>query len=145
MLGSDQQRTTKIFDAARGRWQRAPTLAPPYLDAHAHSISGPGLAYRTVTGVPQGDDSPVDGAALIRRMDADGRRRPPVLATAYQMSPDAYGTRTSESAEYARVRAENDFTAAECAQHPDRLVPFLSVNPKRGYAVDEVDRCAEQK
>ena len=26
-----------------------------------------------------------------------------------------------------------------------RLVPFLSLNPKRGYAVEEVDRCVEQK
>jgi predicted TIM-barrel fold metal-dependent hydrolase len=78
-------------------------------------------------------------------MDAEGVRRAFVLSTAYQMAADAYGTRTSETAEYARVRFENDFTAAECAQYPARLVPFLSLNPKRGYAVEEVDRCAEQK
>jgi predicted TIM-barrel fold metal-dependent hydrolase len=138
MLGSAQRRPANALDAARARSERAPTLAPPYLDAHAHAISGAGLAYRTVTGVPRGDDSPVDGTALIRRMDADGVRRAFVLSTAYQMSPDAYGTRTSESAEYARVRVENDFTAVECARYPDRLVPFLSVNPKRGYAVEEI-------
>lgn len=103
------------------------------------------LAYRAVTGVGRGDDAATDGAALIRRMDADGVRRAFVLSTAYQMAADAYGTRTAEAAEHARVRLENDFTAAECARFPDRLVPFLSVNPKRGYAVDEVDRCVEQK
>jgi hypothetical protein len=78
-------------------------------------------------------------------MDADGVRRAFVLSTAYQMAADAYGTRTSEAAERARVRLDNDFTAAECARYPGCLVPFLSVNPKRGYAVDEVDRCVEQK
>jgi len=78
-------------------------------------------------------------------MDADGVRRAFVLSTAYQMAADAYGTRTSEAAEHARVRLENDFTAAECERNPVRLVPFLSLNPKRGYAVEEVDRCVEQK
>jgi len=87
----------------------------------------------------------MDGTALIRRLDAAGIRRAFVLSTAYQMAADAYGTRSAEPAEYARVRLENDFTAAECARYPDRLVPFLSVNPKRGYAIEEVDRCAEQK
>jgi predicted TIM-barrel fold metal-dependent hydrolase len=145
ILGSAQPCAAKVLDAARRRREHALTLAPPCLDAHAHSISAAGLAYRTVTGVPQGDDSATGGAALIRRMDVDGIRRAFVLSTAYQMAPDAYGTRTSELAEYARVSSENDFTAAECARYPDRLVPFLSVNPKRGYAVEEVDRCVERK
>jgi predicted TIM-barrel fold metal-dependent hydrolase len=78
-------------------------------------------------------------------MDADGVRRAFVLSTAYLLAADAYGSRTSEAAEQALVRLENDFTAAECARYPDRLVPFLSVNPKRGYAVEEVDRCAALK
>src|SRR5205814_2213474 len=102
-------------------------------------------AYRAVSGGPTKREPPADGAMLIRRMDAEEVRRAFVLSTAYQMAADAYGTRTSETAEYARVRFENDFTAAECAQSPARLVPFLSLNPKRGYAVEEVDRCAEQK
>jgi predicted TIM-barrel fold metal-dependent hydrolase len=74
-----------------------------------------------------------------------GVRRAFVLSTAYLMAADAYGTRTAEAAEYARVKAENDFTAAECARYPERLVPFLSLNPRRGYAIEEVDRCVEQK
>src|SRR5947209_7309643 len=86
MLGSALPRTANVLDAARGRCGSAPTLAPPFLDAHVHSISGAGLVYRAVTGAPQRDDSPVDGAALIRRMDADGIRRAFVLSTAYQMA-----------------------------------------------------------
>jgi predicted TIM-barrel fold metal-dependent hydrolase len=145
ILGLAQPHAARVLDAARRLHERSHILAPPYLDAHAHSASGLLLAYRAVSGGPTGRESPADGAAVIRRMDADGIRRAFVLSTAYQMAADAYGTRTSETTEYARVRLENDFTAAECAQYPARLVPFLSLNPKRGYAVDEVDRCAQQK
>jgi predicted TIM-barrel fold metal-dependent hydrolase len=145
ILGSAQPHAARVLDAARRLRQRSPTLPPPYLDAHAHSASGLLLAYRAVSGGPTRRESPTGGAVLIRRMDADEVRRAFVLSTAYQMAADAYGTRTSETAEHARVRLENDFTAAECARYPVRLVPFLSLNPKRGYAVEEVDRCVEQK
>src|SRR3954470_21195955 len=145
VLGFTQPPAETILDAPRRLREHSHILAPPYLDAHAHSASGLLLAYRALSGGPTRRESPVDGAELIRRMDADGVRRAFVLSTAYQMAADAYGTRTAESAEYARVRLENDFTAAECARYPARLVPFLSLNPKRGYAVDEIDRCAELK
>ena len=131
-----------VLEAARRPGDRSPTLAPPYLDAHTHSASGQLLAYLATSDSTAAGESPTDGAVLRRRMDADGARRAFVLSTAYQMAADAYGTRTGETAEYARVRLENDFTAAECARHPGRLVPFFSLNPKRGYAVEEVDRCA---
>ncbi len=145
ILGSAHPHAARVLDAARRLRERSPTLAPPYLDAHAHSASGLLLAYRAASGGPPGREPPADGAMLIRRMDADGVRRAFVLSTAYQMAADAYGTRTSETAEYARVRLENDFTAAECERNPVRLVPFLSLNPKRGYAVEEVDPCVERK
>jgi predicted TIM-barrel fold metal-dependent hydrolase len=145
MLGSAKPHAASVLDADRRVRERSPRLVPPYLDAHAHSASALLLAYRAVSGGPTRGESPTDGAELIRRMDADGIRRAIVLSTAYQMAADAYGTHTSESAEYARVRLENDFTAAECERNPGRLVPFFSVNPKRGYAVEEVDRCVAQK
>ena len=144
-LGAPQPRARGSRDATPGLREHVSTLAPPYLDSHAHIASGLLRAYRAVSGGPKGGESPADGAALIGRMDADGVRRAFVLSTAYQMAADAYGTRTSESTEYARIRLENDFTEYECARYADRLVPFLSVNPKRGYAVDEVDRCVEKK
>ncbi len=117
-------------------------LSAPFLDAHAHSSSPALLAFYAANGVSMGS-SPVDGAEIIRRMNADGIQRAFVLSTAYQMAVDARLTRTPEDAEHLRVRLENDFTAAECARFADRLIPFLSVNPKRGYAVDEIDRCVD--
>jgi hypothetical protein len=87
----------------------------------------------------------VDGAELIRRMDSDGVRRAFVLSTAYQMAADVNRREPVDADEYARVRQENDFAADQCARFPDRLVPFLSVNPKRSWALDEIDRCVEQR
>jgi predicted TIM-barrel fold metal-dependent hydrolase len=45
--------------------------------------------------------------------------------------------------EYAKVRAENDWTAAQAAQYPDRLRAFGSFNPLKEYALDELARCAK--
>jgi predicted TIM-barrel fold metal-dependent hydrolase len=145
ILGSPRPRAQEIGDAVHGPRERAHDLPSPYLDAHAHLASPALAAYHAEAGRTVGQVGTIGGAALIRRLDADGVRRAFVLSTAYLMAPDAYGTRTAEAAEHARVRAENDFTAAECARYPERLVPFLSLNPKRGYAVEEVDRCVEQK
>ena len=39
------------------------------------------------------------------------------------------------------VKAENDWTAQQVAQYPDRLRAFCSVNPLKPYALDEVARC----
>ena len=44
-----------------------------------------------------------------------------------------------KSGEFAvRIRLENEFTAAQIAQYPARLVGFLSVNPLADSAIDEV-------
>jgi predicted TIM-barrel fold metal-dependent hydrolase len=116
--------------------------AKPYLDAHVHPSSPALVAYRRMQGGRS--DSPVDGAALVKRMDADGVHRAFALSTAYQMASDVNRRQpVSEKEEQARVALDNDFTAEQCARFPDRLVPFLSVNPKRGYAIEEIDRCVE--
>ena len=123
--------------------RRGASVAKPYLDAHVHPTSPALVAYRRMQGGR--GDTPTDGAALVKQMDADGVRRAFALSTAYQMASD-YNRRepVSEIAEHARVALDNDFTAEQCARFPDRLVPFLSVNPKRGYAVEEIDRCVER-
>ncbi|MEO8337120.1 MAG: amidohydrolase family protein [bacterium] len=119
----------------------------PFLDAHVHSASAAMLAYRASSsgrGATQPSGGPVTGAALVERLDADGVRRAFVMSTAYQMAADVNRTGPlSESEERARVALENDFVAEQCALFPDRLVPFLSVNPKRTYAIEEIDRCVE--
>ena len=82
---------------------------------------------------------PVTADALVAQLDAAGIERAVVLSLGYWFgSPN--GKRVDD--EYGAVRAENDWTAAEAARFPDRLVAFCSVNPLADYALVELARCA---
>lgn len=89
-------------------------------------------------GAPQ-FESAHTAAQLVAEMDAAGVGRGVVLSDAYyfdSVRPEPIPD------EYAKVRSENDWTAAEVAQFPDRLVAFCSFNPLRDYALAELERCA---
>lgn len=89
-------------------------------------------------GAPQ-FETPYTAKQLIANMDAVGIRRGVVLSDAYyfdSVRPEPVPD------EYNKVRAENDWTATQVAQFPDRLVAFCSFNPLRDYALAELDRCA---
>lgn len=82
---------------------------------------------------------PVPADYLVSLLDSANIRRALVLSIAYQFGPD----REEKPGEYAKVRAENDWTADQVAKFPDRLRAFCSFNPLRSYALEEVDRCAK--
>ncbi len=77
---------------------------------------------------------------LIPLMDAAGIRRAVVLSTAYSL---ANPHKPPVPDERDAIRKDNDWTSAEVAKYPDRLIGFCSVNPLRSYAVEEIDRCAK--
>ncbi len=79
---------------------------------------------------------------MIRQMDEAGIRRGVVLSIAYQFGNPF---RPAVANEYERVKAENDWTAAQAALYPDRLVAFCGVNPLKDYALQEIDRCAQDR
>jgi predicted TIM-barrel fold metal-dependent hydrolase len=81
---------------------------------------------------------PIDAQQLVAYLDEAGIRRAVVLSLAYW-----YGSPLGKPVEdeYAKVRAENDWTAAQAARFPDRLVAFCSFNPLKDYALQELDRC----
>jgi len=86
-------------------------------------------------------EEPVTADRLIRDLDVAGIERAVVLSVAYWFgSPN----RRWPGDEYANVRAENDWTAAQVARYPDRLVAFCGVSPIRDYAVQEIRRCASE-
>ena len=113
--------------------QLSAAQGPPVVDHHQHLFS-PAMA-------PLIKSPEISAEDLIRRLDSAGIQRAVVLSMAYQ-----YGSpsRTVDD-EYAKVRAENDWTAAQVAAHPDRLVGFCGVNPLKPYAVEEVERCAKDR
>lgn len=111
-----------------------PAQPAPAGDFHQHVFSdeiialiGPGSGLK-----------PMPAKELLPLLDAAGIRKAVLLSTAYM-----YGSpnRKVEN-EYARVRAENDWTAAQAAQFPGRLVAFCGIAPLKEYALEEIRRCA---
>jgi predicted TIM-barrel fold metal-dependent hydrolase len=82
--------------------------------------------------------APVTAKQLVAMLDEAGLRRAVVLSDAYY-----FDSKRSEPVqdEYDKVRAENDWTAQQVAQFPERLVGFCSFNPLKDYALAELERC----
>lgn len=95
------------------------------IDVHTHVISQPLLDGLTGGGVP------TSGAEdLIARLDEANVQQAVVLGLGYFGLPSDFN-----------MAPENDFTAAEVAKFPDRLIGFCGINPLYDSALDEIDRC----
>jgi uncharacterized protein (TIGR02246 family) len=113
---------------------RLAAQSAPIADHHQHLIS-PAIAGLLAT--DSGGPETITAPGLVALLDSAGIRRALLLSVAYM-----YGSprRTVED-EYAKVRAENDWTAAQAALYPDRLRAACGFNPLKEYALDEVARC----
>ena len=106
----------------------------PAADHHQHVFSP---AY-TAKFLPAGSKT-ITAQDLIELLDKAGIQRAALLATGY-----SFGRPGSEPPdEYAAVKAENDWTAAQAALFPKRLLAFCGFNPLKDYALDELARCAK--
>jgi predicted TIM-barrel fold metal-dependent hydrolase len=115
---------------------RAAEPAVPLADHHQHLFS-PMVSAMSSQGGGTGV-APLAAAHLVTLLDSAGIRRATVLSLAYMYGRP--GRKLDD--EYGQVRRENDWTAAQAAQYPARLVAFCSFNPLSGYALDELARCA---
>jgi predicted TIM-barrel fold metal-dependent hydrolase len=108
--------------------------AQPLADHHQHLFSP------SATALSGGSVKAVSATDLIGFLDEAGIGRAAVLSLAYQ-----YGNpnRAPVEDEYAKVRAENEWTSREVAQFPERLRGFCSFNPLKDYALQELERCAQ--
>jgi predicted TIM-barrel fold metal-dependent hydrolase len=104
------------------------------VDYHQHLYS-PQAGARSSPG-PKG----IDADYLVAQLDAAGISRAVVLSVAYSFSNP---NKALVPNEYAHVMAENDWTSAQVAKYPHRLLGFCSVNPVRTYALKEITRCAK--
>jgi uncharacterized protein len=105
----------------------------PLVAAHQHLL-GPDSVR------PPEFTKPVTADQLVQEMDGAGIQKGVVLSIAYW-----YGSPLHKpvEGEYAKVRAENDWTAQQVARYPQRLVFFCGVNPLKEYAISELERCAK--
>ena len=85
-------------------------------------------------------DRPITGDALVELLDDSDIRYGVVLSVAYWFGSPLRDPPVQD--EYGKTRAENDWTVAQTAKHPDRLIPFCSVNPLADYAIAELERCS---
>ncbi|MCI0456067.1 MAG: amidohydrolase family protein [Gemmataceae bacterium] len=110
----------------------------PLADHHQHLFS-PALAELMSPALPAAPVTPITSSDLIRHLDAAGIKRAAVLSTAYIFSQPS---RKVEN-DYAKVRADNDWTSDQVARFPDRLIGFCGLNPLKDYALTELARCAK--
>ncbi|MDQ3279965.1 MAG: amidohydrolase family protein [Acidobacteriota bacterium] len=109
--------------------------AVPVTDHHQHLFSPAVAAMLTTEAKPF---RAISGEELMAMLDAAGIQNATVLSVAYM-----YGSPSRHVPdEYAKVRAENDWTGAQAAQSKGRLRAFCSFNPLKPYALDELARCA---
>jgi len=104
----------------------------PVIDHHQHLFSP--AVHKVSPTLP-----PMNATELVKLLDEAGIRRAVVLSLGYQ-----YGNPNKPLVpdEYAAVKAENDWTAAQIAPLADRLRGFCGLNPLKPYALEEISRCA---
>jgi predicted TIM-barrel fold metal-dependent hydrolase len=108
-------------------------LSAEIIDYHQHLYS-PAAGARSSLG-PKG----IDADQLITDLDAAGISRAVVLSVAYSFSNP---NKVAVPDEYAHVMEENNWTSAQVAKYPHRLLGICSVSPLRPYALQEIARCA---
>ncbi|MDF1505741.1 amidohydrolase family protein, partial [Roseisolibacter sp. H3M3-2] len=129
----------------------APPDAPPGGWFDLTLARGPDGAWRIVAESPVPRRVPaqptIDAAQLVAMLDSARIRRAVVLSGAFAFggAMDLQGAADTPERRRARVRAENDWTAAQAARFPDRLVAFCAVNPLEPFAEAEVARCADAR
>jgi uncharacterized protein len=103
----------------------------PEADNHQHVFSPAMAEFQKI--------KPVTAQDVIGLLDAAGIKRAVLLSSAY-----SYGRPGREPQdEYAKVKEENDWVAAQAALFPKRLRAFCGFNPLKDYALDELARCAK--
>ena len=107
------------------------SYAEPEVDHHQHLL-------RSAATPPKGFALSAD--QLIAQMDESGIRRAVILSIAYQFGSPS---RPPIDNEHERVKEENDWTREQAALYPERLTAICGVNPLKGYALAEIERCAK--
>jgi predicted TIM-barrel fold metal-dependent hydrolase len=120
--------------AAGAAAAQAQAPAVPVGDYHQHVFSEQDIALAG----PASGLQPLDAKQVIALLDQAGIRKATLLSIAYMFGKP--GREVDD--ELGRVRTENDWTAAQAARYPGRLLAFCSFNPLKDYALAELKRCA---
>jgi len=120
------------FAAAHDRTSHAPAWRA---DHHMH-LASPELCRLVGECLPSNNPPAVFAADAVHALDDAHVSKGVILSCAYLFGLSFLHVKPGDLA--AMIRRENEFTAAQVAQYPARLVGFLSVNPLADSAIDEV-------
>ncbi|OOQ62237.1 amidohydrolase family protein [Mucilaginibacter pedocola] len=121
--------------------------AQTYTDHHIHLQDSETvqLGFRMLKAfkeTPKHIDSLVLNAdTVIKRLDGAKFQSAWILSNAYWFGSPM----TPVEDEYTVVKRQNDWIAAEAKRYPTRLKAFMSINPLKPYALEEIKRCGESK
>ena len=106
----------------------------------------PGATWQIATEIftvipPPQYGKPILAGQLVEELDDAGIKRGVVLSTAYWYGAPRH--KFSNAVAEPKVRADNDWTVAQVARYPDRLVAFCGVPALADYAAAEIARCAK--
>ena len=119
------------FAAAQSRPSNASWLA----DHHMH-LASPELCRLVGECLPSNNPPAVFATDAVRALDEAHVSKGVILSCAYLFGLPSLHLESGDL--MAMTRRENEFTAAQVAQYPTRLVGFLSVDPFADSALDEV-------
>lgn len=126
-----------------GRNTSAQIIKKGFTNHHVHlqDEASRQLGYRMMKAfgeVPGRTDSLLLNAdSLIQRLDRAHFNNAWIISNAYWFGSPF----VTEENEDRSVSEQNDWIAAQAALYPDRLEAFMSINPLRSYAAEEVARC----
>lgn len=118
-----------------------------YNDHHVHlqDSATVQLGYRMLKAIGQTptkmDSIVFDADTIIERLNRAQFKTAWILSNAYWFGSPL----TPIDNEYEAVKKENDWTVEQAARYPGRLFAFMSVNPLKPYALEEIQRCADSK
>lgn len=118
-----------------------------YIDYHVHlqDSATVQLGYRMLKAFRQApakiDSLVLNADTIIERLNRAKFEKAWILSNAYWFGSPF----TPIENEYEEVKKQNDWIAEQAARYPERLIPFMSVNPLKPYALKEIQRCADSK
>jgi predicted TIM-barrel fold metal-dependent hydrolase len=99
-------------------------------------LASPGLCGLVGECLPSNDPPAVFASDAIRALDQAHVSKGVILSCAYLYGLPSLHLKPAEVT--LMTRRENEFTAAQVARYPERLVGFLSVDPLAESAIDEI-------
>lgn len=116
--------------------QTPSATAPVWSADHHMHLASPELCALVGECLDSNHPPAVFAADAVRALDEAYVSKGVILSCAYLYGLPSLHLKPGDLA--AKTRRENEFTAAEVAKYPSRLVGFLSVDPLAGSAIDEI-------